>query len=91
MSTQTAVRKALPPHPQQTGVPACAGADVSLFFPEQGHSEGAALATALCARCEVRRACLDYAIAIREQYGIWGGHTPGGRRTARRAGTGVAR
>ncbi len=30
-------------------------------------------AKAICAGCAVRRECLDYAIAIREAHGIWGG------------------
>jgi WhiB family redox-sensing transcriptional regulator len=27
----------------------------------------------ICAICPVRRACLEYAMAIREPHGIWGG------------------
>ena len=57
----------------------CRGADVDLFFPpqipeskdERGAREGQA--KAICARCPVRARCLDYAIATREPYGIWGG------------------
>jgi WhiB family redox-sensing transcriptional regulator len=29
----------------------------------------------VCAGCEVRRECLDYALATKEPYGIWGGLT----------------
>jgi WhiB family redox-sensing transcriptional regulator len=32
-------------------------------------------AKAVCARCEVRRECLEYALATKEPYGIWGGLT----------------
>lgn len=39
----------------------------------------------VCATCEVRRECLDYALAAREVYGIWGGLTEIERR-ARLAG-----
>jgi WhiB family redox-sensing transcriptional regulator len=39
----------------------------------------------ICAVCEVRRECLDYALAAREVYGIWGGLTEIERR-ARLAG-----
>jgi WhiB family redox-sensing transcriptional regulator len=27
----------------------------------------------MCALCPVQRACLDYAIGIREPHGVWGG------------------
>ena len=30
-------------------------------------------AKSICAQCGVRRNCLDYAVRIREQHGIWGG------------------
>ena len=30
-------------------------------------------AKAICAQCPVKRDCLDYAVAIREPHGIWGG------------------
>lgn len=30
--------------------------------------------------CEVRRQCLDYALRANEQYGVWGGVTPSGRK-----------
>ena len=29
----------------------------------------------ICATCEVRDECLDYALATKEPYGIWGGLT----------------
>jgi WhiB family transcriptional regulator, redox-sensing transcriptional regulator len=29
----------------------------------------------ICARCTVRGECLDYALSVREPYGIWGGLT----------------
>lgn len=32
-----------------------------------------AAAKAICERCTVRAECLDYAIAIREPHGVWGG------------------
>ena len=30
-------------------------------------------AKAICASCSVRQPCLEYALAIREPHGIWGG------------------
>ena len=32
-------------------------------------------AKGICAGCEVRQECLEYALATREPYGIWGGLT----------------
>lgn len=37
-------------------------------------------AKAVCMRCEVRQECLDYALDMREPYGIWGGLTEVERR-----------
>lgn len=60
---------------------ACRGPQASMFFPpshferkdEKEYRESRA--KAICAACPVRRACLDYAIRIREPHGIWGGLT----------------
>jgi WhiB family redox-sensing transcriptional regulator len=32
-------------------------------------------AKSICARCDVRQECLEYALATKEPYGIWGGLT----------------
>lgn len=56
---------------------ACVGSDPTLFFPGTG-AEGARqakVAKAICAGCEVRRECLEYAISNGERYGIFGGMT----------------
>jgi WhiB family redox-sensing transcriptional regulator len=37
-------------------------------------------AKAICADCSVRRACLEYALEIREPHGIWGGLNENERR-----------
>ncbi len=50
---------------------ACRGADVELFFSVEEDDQQRALE--YCACCEVRRQCLEFAIANREVYGIWGG------------------
>ncbi len=58
---------------------ACRGPHSSVFFPpshfERKDDKEAreARAKAICARCSVRRECLDYALRIREPHGIWGG------------------
>ena len=58
----------------------CTRADPDAWFPEKGHKDLARAATRVCARCPVRRLCLAYALANREQHGIWGGTTPRQRR-----------
>ena len=54
----------------------CRWVDPELFFPIG--TTGAAVAEiqrakAVCARCPVQRPCLAYALATRQEYGIWGG------------------
>ena len=49
----------------------CAEVDPELWYPPKGHSGKEA--KAVCARCEVRRQCLAYAIEADEEHGIWGG------------------
>jgi WhiB family redox-sensing transcriptional regulator len=50
-----------------------------LFFPpthserKEDKDEREARAKAICRTCGVRKACLDYALRIREPHGIWGG------------------
>jgi WhiB family transcriptional regulator, redox-sensing transcriptional regulator len=58
---------------------ACRGADASLFFApnyfeRREEKDGReAKAKAICARCSVRRPCLEYALETREPHGVWGG------------------
>jgi WhiB family redox-sensing transcriptional regulator len=58
---------------------ACRGPQAAVFFPpshfERKDDKEAreARAKSICAACSVRRACLDYALRIREPHGIWGG------------------
>jgi WhiB family transcriptional regulator, redox-sensing transcriptional regulator len=66
---------------------ACASVAPDLFFPagETGDAlEQAEAAKAICAGCPVRSECLEFAIATRQQYGIWGGTTEVERRSIRR-------
>ncbi|HEX7100139.1 MAG TPA: WhiB family transcriptional regulator [Acidimicrobiia bacterium] len=60
----------------------CRGADADLFFPERGASTRKA--KAICAECQVRQECLEYAIQIGEKFGIWGGMSERERRKIRR-------
>jgi WhiB family transcriptional regulator, redox-sensing transcriptional regulator len=62
---------------------ACQSTDPELFFPVAAAGAGLAdisRAKAICARCAIRRHCLDYALATGQPHGIWGGTTEGERR-----------
>jgi WhiB family transcriptional regulator, redox-sensing transcriptional regulator len=67
---------------------ACLGEDPELFFPH-GNTGPAAeqveRAKAICDRCEVRVACLEYALDTNQDAGVWGGLSEEERRTVRRA------
>jgi WhiB family transcriptional regulator, redox-sensing transcriptional regulator len=61
---------------------ACLSADPELFFPIA--VKEIAKAQQICARCQVRQECLDFAMQTGETHGIWGGTTPEERIRARR-------
>jgi WhiB family transcriptional regulator, redox-sensing transcriptional regulator len=66
---------------------ACLDCDPDLFFPIA--PSGPALrqieqAKAVCARCPVRRECLQYALATRQVHGVWGGTSEEERQQLRR-------
>jgi len=60
----------------------CAQTDPEAFFPEKGGSTRDA--KRICAACEVRAECLEYALANDERFGIWGGLSERERRRLRR-------
>lgn len=57
----------------------CRHVPVEIFFPpaEQEADE----AKTICATCQVRQPCLEFAIAAGERFGIWGGLTTQERRS----------
>ena len=57
---------------------ACRGLDPSVFYPET--DEAAEIARAVCESCNVRVACLEFALSSREKQGVWGGCTERDRR-----------
>jgi WhiB family redox-sensing transcriptional regulator len=66
---------------------ACRGPQARVFFPP-GHFERKdeklereRRAKAICATCSVQQECLDYAVRINEQHGIWGGLNEAERKT----------
>ena len=58
---------------------ACRGQDASSFFAPAYFEKRAeklareAIAKSFCRRCEVRDACLAYALELRDPHGVWGG------------------
>ena len=60
----------------------CVGIDAELFFPDRG--EPTRHAKAVCAGCEVRAECLDYALETGQKFGVWGGTSERERRALRR-------
>lgn len=65
---------------------ACRGPQASVFFPpphferKDEKLERETRAKSICSSCSVKDECLDYAVAIREPHGIWGGLNESERR-----------
>lgn len=57
---------------------ACRGSDPDIFYPVNEDEGDEAIA--ICMACAVREPCLEYALAARERYGVWGGTTEKDRR-----------
>lgn len=67
---------------------ACVGMDTEIFYPDaeevtkEPGSPGAwqarnwEPAIQVCLDCSVRTQCLEFALATKEKYGVWGGMTP---------------
>ena len=60
----------------------CKGVQIDLFYPERGQPV-VSLVKDLCANCEVRHDCLEYALH-HERHGVWGGTTESQRDVIRR-------
>jgi WhiB family redox-sensing transcriptional regulator len=60
----------------------CAQTDPEAFFPEKGGSTREA--KRICLGCEVKNACLEYALSNDERFGIWGGLSERERRRLKR-------
>ena len=60
----------------------CAQTDPDSFFPEKGESPRPA--KRVCAACEVRAECLQYALDHGERFGVWGGLSERERRALAR-------
>lgn len=71
-----------PDDPQWQEKALCAQTDPEAFFPEKGGSTREA--KRICLGCEVKDACLEYALANDERFGIWGGLSERERRRLKR-------
>jgi WhiB family redox-sensing transcriptional regulator len=73
-ATIAAARPVVAP-PRWDGTAACAQLNLNpeLFFPVDEDGDQAASAKAVCAGCQVRQQCLDYALAAGVPVGVWGG------------------
>jgi WhiB family transcriptional regulator, redox-sensing transcriptional regulator len=61
----------------------CTQTDPEMFFPELGGSTRSA--KKVCASCEVKERCLQYALENDERFGVWGGLSERERRKLRKA------
>ena len=52
---------------------ACRGEPPNEWVPDPDHKKSTQRQRAVCAGCEVRSACLDYALDDDQLVGIWGG------------------
>lgn len=63
----------------------CLGVDPDLYFPEKWDAEQSyAITRPICAACEVRDECREYAIENRMDSGMWGGMTANDLRKERK-------
>jgi len=66
---------------------ACQRSDPELFFPVAPAGPAAAQiaqAKDVCATCQVRQECLEFALESGQKFGVWGGTTEDERRALRR-------
>ncbi len=61
----------------------CREIDPEMFFPVPNAS--AREPKSICAACDVRNECLEYAMLNDVRFGVWGGFTPEERRRLKRA------
>jgi hypothetical protein len=72
--------------------PACMVTDPDLWFESQDEDYfQPRVAKKFCGECPVRQQCLEYALTVNEQYGVWGGLTAKERQALRAKGRGRGR
>ena len=62
----------------------CAQVGGDLWHAEKGEKATARAAKRICAMCPVAEECLEYALAHKERWGIWGGYSERERRKLER-------
>ena len=62
---------------------ACREVRTEMMFPQD--SAGVVAAQQVCARCEVREPCLEFALSNRIEHGVWGGASERERRRLARS------
>lgn len=60
----------------------CTEVGVAEFYPEKGESPQEA--KKICAACEVQSECLEFAMTLDDQHGVWGGLSPHERRVLKK-------
>lgn len=55
--------------------PPCMVTDPELWFASHDEDYLPRVAKKFCGECPVRQQCLEYALKVNEQYGVWGGLT----------------
>src|SRR3954462_1479608 len=68
------------------GVVPCQSGDPDAWWPSRTSFRGAGRAIEACHACAAQEACLAYALAADERFGIWGGLQPDERKALRRQG-----
>lgn len=58
----------------------CRAVDPAIMYPEPRGATRAADGKRVCGPCPARTECLVWALRTGQQFGIWGGFTPGERR-----------
>lgn len=74
-------------YPKFTGTEPCTEVGVAAFFVEDGENENATIGAArrICTPCPMQAECLEWALALPERHGIWGGFTTQERERMRRS------
>ena len=81
-----ATRSAEDPRIEWRSRAACRGIDPDLFFPVGSTgpaTDHIAAAKMICYACQVQKECLEFALATRQELGIWGGRDEAERRDLR--------
>lgn len=60
----------------------CRTSEPELWYSKDKHDQRAA--KQVCAKCPVRKDCLDYGLSIRDMHGVWGGLDEKQRKDLRR-------